>query len=184
MAASQNIRHAARVLHAGGVIAYPTEGVFGLGCIPENYSAVHNILDIKSRDESKGLILIFSDPEQIAAWIDLPIDELKLQAPGSNPVTWIIPASDEVPPWICGEHDSIAVRLTSHPVAKALCDEADSAIVSTSANISGRDPARNSLLLRRQFAALVDYIVPGRCGPATGPSEIRNYVTGDIVRPA
>ena len=171
-------------MHAGGVIAYPTEGVFGLGCIPEHYEAVRNILDIKSRDESKGLILIFSDPEQIADWVDLSIDDLKLQAPGDNPVTWIIPASDEAPLWVCGEHDSIAVRLTSHPIAKALCEEADSALVSTSANISGRKPAPNSLLLRRQFAALVDYIVPGQCGPAAGPSEIRDYVTGDIVRPA
>lgn len=184
MAGSQNIRHAARVLHAGGVIAYPTEGVFGLGCIPEDYGAVLNILDIKSRDESKGLILIFSDPEQIVDWIDLPIDNLELRAPGGIPVTWLIPASDEVPLWICGEHDSIAVRLTSHPVAKALCDEADSAIVSTSANLTGHAPARSSLLLRRQFAALVDYIVPGQCGPAAGPSEIRDYMSGEIVRPA
>jgi len=184
MAASQNIRHAARVLHAGGVIAYPTEGVFGLGCLPGDYEAVSDILAIKARDESKGLILIISDIEQIADWIDLPSAGLDLAPPGDNPVTWIIPASEDAPVWISGDHDSIAVRLTTHPTARALCEEADSAIVSTSANITNHPPARHSLVLRRQFGTLVDYIVPGECGPAAGPSEIRDFLTGDILRPA
>ena len=184
MAASQNIRHAARVLHAGGVIAYPTEGVFGLGCLADDYAAVSDILAIKARDQSKGLILIISDIEQIEDWIDLPSTGLNLEPPGDKPVTWIIPASDDVPTWISGDHDSIAVRLTTHPTAKALCDEADSAIVSTSANITGHPPAHHSLVLRRQFGTLVDYIVPGECGPAVGPSEIRDYLSGEIVRPA
>lgn len=184
MAASQNIRHAARVLHAGGVIAYPTEGVFGLGCLPDDYEAVSDVLAIKARDESKGLILIISNYEQIEDWIDLPTTGLNLEPPGDGPVTWIIPASDDVPTWISGDHDSIAVRLTTHPTAKALCDETDSPLVSTSANISGHAPARHSLVLRRQFGTLVDYIVPGECGPAAGPSEIRDYLSGEIVRPA
>lgn len=184
MAASQNIRHAARVLHAGGVIVYPTEGVFGLGCLPDNYEAVSNILTIKARDQSKGLILIISDIEQIEDWIALSSVGLDLAPPGDHPVTWIIPASDDVPTWISGDHDSIAVRLTTHPIAKALCDAADSAIVSTSANITNHPPARHSLVLRKQFGTLVDYIVPGECGPATGPSEIRDFLTGDILRPA
>jgi L-threonylcarbamoyladenylate synthase len=142
MASSQNIRYAARILHAGGVIAYPTEGVFGLGCLPDNYAAVSDILNIKARDPSMGLILIVSDPEQVAGWIDLPLTGLNLKPAGENPVTWLLPASDEVPLWICGDHDSIAVRLTTHPVAHALCEEAGSAIVSTSANITGHAPAR------------------------------------------
>jgi len=184
MAASQNIRHAAHVLYAGGVIAYPTEGVFGLGCLPDDYAAVSEVLRIKTREQSKGLILIISEAEQIADWIDLPLTGLDLCSVQGTPVTWIIPASDDVPAWICGDHDGIAVRLTTHPVAKALCDETDSAIVSTSANIAGHAPARNSLLLRRQFRTLVDYIVPGECGPVAGPSEIRDYLSGEIVRPA
>jgi L-threonylcarbamoyladenylate synthase len=184
MAASQTIRHAARVLHSGGIVAYPTEGVFGLGCLPDDVEAVSEILAIKERNQSKGLILIISDVEQIEAWIDLPTTGLNLKSPGENPTTWIIPASYDVPVWICGDHDSIAVRLTSHPIAQALCDATDSPLVSTSANITGHAPARNSLVLRRQFGTLVDYIVPGECGPATGPSEIRDYLTGEIVRSA
>ena len=184
MAGSQIIRYAARVLHAGGVIAYPTEGVFGLGCLPADHDAVSNILEIKGRDEGKGLILIVSDPEQVSDWIDLPTEGLDLASTDDSPVTWIIPASADAPAWITGDHDSIAVRLTTHPVANALCTEADSAIVSTSANITGHAPARNSHILRRQFASLVDYIVPGECGPASGPSEIRHYLSEEIVRPA
>lgn len=184
MAGSQNIRHAVRVLRAGGIIAYPTEGVFGLGCLPENHSAVSEILAIKGRDQSRGLVLIVSDPEQVFEWIDLPHKELDLKSTSERPVSWIIPASENAPVWISGDHDSVAVRLATHPVANALCTKADSAIVSTSANITGHAPARNSLLLRRQFDALVDYIVPGECGPARGPSEIRDYLTGEIVRPA
>ncbi len=183
MAASQTIRHTARILHSGGIVAYPTEGVFGLGCLPGDFEAVSEILAIKGRDQSKGVILIFSDLEQIEAWIDLPTTSLDLKSPGNNPVTWIVPASDDVPVWICGDHDSIAVRLTKHSVAKALCDETDSPLVSTSANITGHAPARNSFVLRRQFGTLVDYIVPGECGPASGPSEIRDYLTGEILRP-
>lgn len=184
MAASQSIRQAARILHAGGVITYPTEGVFGLGCLPDNHEAVSDLLSIKARDQSKGLILIISDPEQIAGWLDLPLNGLDLKSAVDSPVTWIVPATEEVPPWIRGDHDSIAVRLTTHPIANALCRETDSAIVSTSANIAGHAPARNSLVLRRQFNGLVDYIVPGECGPAAGPSEIRDYLTGEILRPA
>ena len=89
-----------------------------------------------------------------------------------------------MPLWIRGAHDGVAVRLTTHPVARALCDAAQAALVSTSANISGRPPARNSFVLRRRFGALVDYIVPGDCGRATGPSEIRDLLTGKTFRPA
>jgi len=99
-------------------------------------------------------------------------------------VTWIVPATDAVPPWIRGEHPGVAVRLTTHPVAKALCEAAGSALVSTSANVSGRPPVKSPFVLRRQFGALVDYVVPGRCGPAGGASEIRDLATGRVLRPA
>lgn len=184
MATSQNIRQATRILDRGGVIAYPTEGVFGLGCLPDNFRAVSRILRIKERDPAMGLIMIVSHPGQLADWVDMPVEKLSLASSNENPVTWIVPARDDVPGWIRGEHEGLAVRQTTHPVARALCDQADSPLVSTSADISGHPPARNSLVLRRMFGALVDYIVPGECGPATGPSEIRHLQTGKILRPA
>ena len=185
MATFQCMRDAARVLRQGGVIAYPTEGVFGLGCLPDDHEAVGRILAMKRRDPAMGLILVVSRPGQLAGFVDLAADELQqLRSTDDQPVTWIVPASDEVPPWIRGDHRGVAVRLTTHPVARALCEAADSPLVSTSANVSGRPPVKSPFVLRRQFGALVDYIVPGRCGPARGASEIRDFATGKVLRPA
>lgn len=184
MVTPRNIRHAVRMLQAGGVIAYPTEGVFGLGCLPRMKEAVRRILDIKLRDPAMGLILIVSAPDQLEGWVSVPTGELVLDSSSDRPVTWIVPASDEVPPWIRGNRSGLAVRQTTHPVARSLCENAASALVSTSANLSGRPPARNALVLRRLFGTTVDYIVPGECGPARGPSEIRDLRTGRILRPA
>jgi len=183
VAGSQNIRHAARVLEAGGVIAYPTEGIFGLGCLPDDIVAVARILEIKQRDPAMGLVLIVSTISQLGDWVDLPDTHRPLSSSDTRPVTWIVPATEAAPWWIRGDHPGLAVRMTTHPVARALCDEVDSALVSTSANVSGHPPARNAFVLRRQFGTLVDYIVPGSCGPASGPSEIRDLLTDEIVRP-
>jgi len=184
MVTSQNIRSAARVINRGGVIAYPTEGVFGLGCLPDSFEAVSRILSIKKRAPGMGLVMIVSDVDQLAGWSDATLDREELRSTPDKPVTWIVPASDEVPWWIRGDHAGIAVRLTAHPVARALCEEVDSPLVSTSANISGRPPARSAFVLRRMLGPLVDYVVPGECGPASGPSEIRDLETGKTLRPA
>lgn len=184
MATSHIIRVAGRIVASGGVIAYPTEGVFGLGCLPDDRGAVARILSIKARDPAMGLVLIVSNVQQLAGWVDMPLERLTLTSSIDKPLTWIVPSTPEVPWWISGEHASIAVRQTTHPVARALCEQAAAALVSTSANVSGRQPARNQFVLRRQFGALVDYIVPGACGPASRPSEIRDLRTGKTVRPA
>jgi len=176
-----SIARAADILLGGGVIAYPTEGVFGLGCMPDDPDAVIRLLAIKRRDASKGLILIASRREQLRDWIDADPDELPDPDPG-RPTTWIIPARDNVPGLITGAHTGIAVRLTSNPVAAALCDAAGSAIVSTSANVAGAPVARNLYVLRRRFSGCVDYIVPGDCGPSSGSSEIRDFTTGEALR--
>ena len=175
------IKRAANVLLQGGIIAYPTEGVYGLGCLPDDVDAVMRILDIKRRDVAKGLILIGADAAQFEGWIAAG-EALPEPDPG-HPVTWIAPPGPFAGPAIRGEHSGLAVRITSNPVARAICAAVDAPVVSTSANISGRPTARNRFVLRRQFARHVDYIVPGDCGPASGPSEIRDLVTGKILRP-
>jgi L-threonylcarbamoyladenylate synthase len=173
---------AAKVLRRGGVIAYPTEGVFGLGCLPEDLAAVLRLLNIKQREPSKGLILIAASAAQFKDWVELP-DSVALPEPSPlNPITWIAPAAQNVDPLIRGNNDGVAIRITTHPVARAICERVDSPIVSTSANLSGRSVARSQTSLRRQFDGLVDYVVPGPCGPSDGPSEIRDLIDGSVIR--
>lgn len=171
------------VLLRGGVIAYPTEGVFGLGCLPDDLFAVRRIVDMKRRDAAKGLILIAADARQLDGWIDLPPGTSLPDPDPLQPVTWIVPPGPKVSASLRGRHETIAVRITTNPTAKALCEAADSPLVSTSANLTGKPTARNRLVLRRQFGTVVDYIVPGDCGPATGPSEIRDFASGKVLRP-
>ena len=171
------------VLLRGGVIAYPTEGVFGLGCLPDNERALQRLLNIKQRDAGKGLILIAADAGQLDGWIDLPAGVLLPEPDPAHPTTWIVPPGPHVTDLLRGEHESLAVRITTNPIAGRLCRAVDSPLVSTSANLSGKPTARNRFVLQRQFANVVDYVVPGDCGPATGPSEIRDFISGKVLRP-
>lgn len=184
MAHSIPMQRAGRIIRAGGVVAYPTEGVYGLGCLPHSNDAIWRILAIKQRDPALGLILIAADPEQLRDWVDDSVSVSKLASTLSHPITWIVPAAQSVPYLLQGRNAGIAVRITQHPVAAALSREAGCAIVSTSANVSGRPPARTPFVLRREFGHLVDCFVPGPCGPATGASEIRDWRSGRTIRPA
>lgn len=177
-----SITRAAEVLLGGGIIAYPTEGVFGLGCLPDDLDAVQRLLDIKRRDAAKGLILVAADLGQFNGWIALP-SGLSIPEPDPDqPVTWVVPPDERVHPMIRGDHPGIAVRVTCNPVAAAICCAVDSPITSTSANLAGKPPARNRFVLRRQFAQRVDYVVPGDCGPSIGASEIRDLVSNKVLR--
>lgn len=173
---------AAEILRAGGVIAYPTEGVFGLGCLPADHEAVQRLLQIKKRDPAKGLILIAAEAAQLEGWVRPDADSQIPDADPKQPVTWIVPASDTVSSNVRGNNAGIAVRITTHPVARAICAKVGSPIVSTSANLSGQPVAATAAELRRQFETLVDYIVPGECGPSSAPSEIRVLASGEVLR--
>ncbi len=175
---------AADALLAGGVVAYPTEGVFGLGCMPDDDSALMRLLTVKRRSAAKGLILIAAEPAMFEAWIDArDLDRLPAANP-QHPITWIARPGPRVGPLLRGDHAGIAVRVTTNPVAARLTRAVDSPITSTSANISGRPVARNAYILRRTFGSLVDFIVPGDCGPASGSSEIRTLGSGQTLRTA
>ena len=171
------------VLLGGGVIAYPTEGVFGLGCLPDDVDAVARILRIKQRSPEKGLILIAARAEQFDDWIDPDVRGALPEPDPRRPVTWIVPPAPHVPAIVAGDNPGLAIRITTNPTAAAICETVDMPIVSTSANISGRPVARNRFVLRRNFGRLVDFVVPGECGPASGPSEIRDIRTGKVLRP-
>ncbi len=177
------LREAARRLRLGQVIAYPTEAVYGLGCDPLNAAAVQRILAIKRRSLNKGLIVIAASLEQLERFLD-PLDATALaclQATWPGPVTWLAPAR-RTPVWLRGAHNSLAVRVTAHPLAAALCRAWGGPLVSTSANSGGHPPARSALAVRRRLGTQVDYILAGPVGGAARPSEIRDLSSGRIVR--
>lgn len=173
-----------RRLRTGAVIAYPTEAVFGLGCDPYNEAAVRRLLKIKRRPPQKGLILIAAEFAQLVPFIE-PLDttiRARIDATWPGPVTWLLPARSCVPTCLRGAHATLAVRVTAHPVAARLCRAFGVPLVSTSANISGRPPARSALAVRGQLNGLVDCIVPGTIGGMSRPSEIRHAISGRVVR--
>jgi L-threonylcarbamoyladenylate synthase len=176
-----HISHAAEALLGGGVVTCPTEGVYGLSCMPDDAEAVRRLLALKQRDPAKGLILIAASREQLAPWIAISPASIPDPDP-ALPITWIVNAAAEVSALIRGDHDGIAVRITTNPIARALCEAVDSPLVSSSANIAGAPAVSSQAALRRRFEGRVDYIVPGDCGPATGPSEIRDLETGKTLR--
>lgn len=175
---------ASKIVHEGGIIAYPTEGVFGLGCDPFNETAVKKILTLKQRDPSKGLILIASDWEQINNLItELPPERLNaIKKTWPGPYTWIFPASSGVPKWIRGDHPTIALRLTCHPIAKKLCNVCQMPLVSTSANRSQSQPAKNIDSLKQHFGDKIDLVIPGPLGSLNRPTVIRDGLTGQLLR--
>lgn len=178
------LRRARAVLAAGGVIAYPTEAVYGLGCNPDDAEAVRRLLALKRRDVRKGLILIAAQWAALRPYV-VPLDAARMAtiaATWPGPYTWLLPAHPRTPRWLTGEHETLAVRVTAHPVAAALCDAWGGALVSTSANQAGRPPARTALQVRRRLAAPPDLLLPGACGGAARPTVIRDGRTGRAVR--
>ena len=176
----RRLRHAAQVLQRGGIVAYATEACFGLGCDPHNRDAVRRLLRIKRRHVNKGLIVLAATPAQLARYIGAVRPEIARTWPG--PRTWLLPARASVPFWITGGHASIAVRVTAHKQAAALCRAAGMAIVSTSANRSGERPARSYRDTVRRLGAQVDYVLPGRVGKLKRPTPITDATSGRVIR--
>lgn len=172
------------MLRRGGVLAYPTEGCYGLGCDPRDTRGVRRILRLKRRRWQQGLILIGAHWQHVAPWVDASDTAAVARARASwpGPYTWLLPARSGVSRWLRGEHDTIAVRVTSHPQASALCRGLRSAIVSTSANVHDRPPALTAAEVRRQFVGRVDWILAGPLGGLAGPTEIRDARSGARLR--
>ncbi len=180
------LEHAVVALQRGGVIAYPTEAVFGLGCDPCDEAAVRRVLAIKQRPIEKGVILIaanFAQIEPLLRWSDVPQtrrEEISASWPGAN--TWLIPCRDEVPRWLRGDHATLAVRITAHKTAAALCLAFGKPLVSTSANVAGEAPARCVLELDTRLLVQLDGVVAGETDGLANPSVIRDALSGDVMR--
>ena len=178
------VARAARIVRAGGVIAYPTEAVFGLGCLPRERRAVMRVLEIKRRSWRKGLILIGADLAQLERYVALPTGPRRAEvlATWPGPSTWVLDARADAPRWITGGRASVAVRVTAHPVAAELCRSVGDALVSTSANVSRRPPHRRLLTLRRDLGRSVDYVLAGPLGSLASPTPIRDGRSGRLLR--
>ena len=181
-----DVAQAAKVLVAGGVIAYATEAVFGLGCDPRNLQALERLLTLKQRSPGKGLILIAADEQQLHAYLEVSemTDSMwqRVRASWPGPVTWLLPAKPAVSPLLRGEHATLAVRVSAHPQVRQLCDAFGGALVSTSANLSDQPPAKTADEVAAQFTDALDLILLGDTMGAAKPSEIRDGVTGKIIR--
>lgn len=173
-------------LRAGAVIAYPTEAVWGLGCDPGNQAAVLKLLQLKQRPVEKGMILVAAALTQLDGWVQVDAlppgrrAEVLATWPGAH--TWILPAGPRAPRWITGEHSGIAVRISAHPLVAALCRAWDGPLVSTSANLAGRPPARRRAELDPNLLRDLDGLVDGATGGLDQPTPIRDALTGQVLR--
>ncbi len=175
---------AVRVVNQGGVIAYPTEACFGIGCNPSDRTAVQRILHIKGRPAGMGFILISDRIEQLLPFLDVA-DQTTLREPLATwpgPFTWIFPAKPRVKNFAVNANLSVAVRVTAHPIAAQLCRVLGYPLVSTSANRHGALPLRSSTRVVQSFGNELDFVVRGAIGKQRRPTEIRDAKTGRVIR--
>lgn len=185
MVGKWRVGQVARIVDRSGLIAYPTEAVWGLGCDPWSEQAVHRLLALKQRPQAKGLILVAARIEQFDFLLeDLPEHwQRQLAASWPGPTTWLVPHRQRLPRWITGKHDSVALRVSAHPLVGALC-ELTGPLVSTSANPAGRPAARSRLRVEQYFPRQLDAILTGALGSQRNPSTIRDLRSGAILRGA
>ena len=175
---------AVAALKQGGIIAYPTEAVFGLGCDPNNLAAVEKLLALKQRDWQKGLILIAADFSQLQPFVAIDEGSLPAAVSASWPgaATWLLPAKPSVSPMLRGRYNTLAVRITAHPVAAGICNKFGGAIISTSANKAGASPSKTCAQTNAHWADRIDAVVAGEVGDLTAPTPIKDAKTGQIIR--
>ena len=178
------IENAVSALNAGGVIAYPTEYCFGLGCDPRNIDAIERLLKVKQRRKDQGVILVASNTAQVADYADLAglslIDEIIKSWPGPN--TWLLPVKKAVSSWVCGNHSSVAMRVSAHATCQSLCTEFGHAIVSTSANRHGQNALLTAKDVINEFQGELDFVIDAPVGGALSASAIRDAITGEQLR--
>jgi len=184
MLVSPHINDIASLVKQKGIIVYPTEAVFGLGCNPQCEHSIQRILTIKQRSASKGLILIAASLEQLSPYIQplIPKAAQRIQASTSHPTTWLVPVSQDTSSLLTGAHKTIAIRLTQHPHCIALCNALGYPLISTSANPAGLPPAMTINQVQTYFSASIDGILDAPLGHATSPSEIRDVLNNKRIR--
>ncbi len=182
MASDFSIRHAAHIIKHGGIIAYPTDTVYGLGCDPYNPHAIDLINTIKQRPADKQFILLAANIEQIRSLVLLDEEQEKIIAQSTQPTSWIINASKNAPSWLIDKYNTITIRISNHPDVKYLCNVLGHTIISTSANPSGKTPARNALELHKYFHHITDKILISNKKQTSKPSKIIRLCDNRVIR--
>jgi len=179
-----DIAQAAACIRRGGIVGYPTEGVFGLGCDPQNTRALKRLIELKRRDDRKGLIIIAANRGQLDPFIAAVTESLaeKLEASWPGPVTWILESSASASALLTGNRDTVATRITSHASAASLCETCGHAIVSTSANLSGQPSCKDTQSVASCFGDKIDYLLDLPVGGLDGPTPIFDGATGKQLR--
>ena len=177
---ANHITQAQVILQHGGVLAYSTETVLGLGCNPNNQDATNKILWLKNRAVENGLIVVVENVESLQHYSQTLNQEQVTTISKTEKTTWLLPANDSVPNWVTGSHDKVAVRITNHPIA-GLLSTSINGIISTSANISSYKTLASQNEVRDWFGPHVDYIVIGEMG-SEKPSQIKDLLTGEVIR--
>ncbi len=179
-----SVQDAVTALQRGEVIAYPTEAVFGLGCDPDNPDAINRVLEIKQRPPDKGLIIVAAEVAQLKPYIaDLDASIMqRAVATWPGPVTWLIPVAKNIQPLLRGNHTTIAVRVSAHPVVRELCNVYGKPVVSTSANLSGQPPTRSVEEVMQQLGEHLSVVVAGEVDMNANVSEIRDLLTNNVIR--
>jgi len=174
-------RFATKVLNNGGVISMPTDTIQGLTCLPRFESSMQRLIDIKKRSSLKGMILLASDVNYLMQYVADPTLLNKITANTERPTTYLLQANANTSKMLLGGFDTVAVRVTSNPLISDLCTQTQSALVSTSANISGLPVIDSALKLRVYFHNQLDMVMPPIIGDNT-PSTIINLQTGERIR--
>ncbi|CUS47785.1 MAG: L-threonylcarbamoyladenylate synthase [Idiomarinaceae bacterium HL-53] len=181
-----NFEDARATLAEHGLIAYPTEAVFGLGCAPYDEIAVRKLLQLKARPQEKGLILIAADYSQLLDYVDdskIPQDKrFTVFSHWPGPTTLVLPAKPSVPSFLRGEHDTIAVRVTAFEPVRSLCKSLGMALVSTSANRAGEPELRSAEAVKSVFGEQIQWYMNVPVGASTAPSKIINPLTSEVLR--
>jgi L-threonylcarbamoyladenylate synthase len=179
-----DVADAVRVLRDGGVVAYPTEAVYGLGCLADSDEALRRLCEIKGRDQDRGLILIGADLSQLRPFlVELdPEVEARVLARWPGPTTWVLPAAAGLSPIVTGGRDTVAVRVPGSAIARELCATLGTAITSTSANRHGEPPARDANAVHEALGETIDLLLDGQTDGMERPSEIRDGMTGTVLR--
>lgn len=162
----QKLSSLKRILNSHGIVAYPTETVFGIGCDPFDDDALNKIFEIKGRDLNKGVLILINNKSHVHEYVkELPNyakEMIEKYWPGS--VTFLFRAKEGLSPLLVGEKRLIGLRISNHPIASYLSSILQFGIVSTSANKSGETALMNAMDVKCEFGSLIDYIVEGNAG--------------------